>query len=77
MSHHQGPWEQESSDPAEAFLKYVGIAGIALTALLTVGLVAGLLIVFLPTNEALGTVVFTALLVAIAYGISQYGKSPV
>jgi hypothetical protein len=73
MAHHQGPWEQDSTDPAEAFLKYVGVAGVALTALLTVGLVAGLLFLFVPTNEAIGTIVFTGLLLASVYGISRYG----
>lgn len=75
MSHHQGPWEQESTDAAEAFLKYVGAAGTALTTLLAFGIVAGLLAVFVPANEAIGTVVFTGLLLAIAYGVSQYGES--
>ncbi len=73
MAHHQSPWEQDSTDPAEAFLKYVGVAGVALTALLTVGLVAGLLFLFVPTNEAIGTIVFTGLLLASVYGISRYG----
>lgn len=73
MSHHRDPWEQESTAPAEAFLKYVGVAGVALVALLVVGIVAGLLFLFVPTNEAIGTIVFTALLIATAYGVSRYG----
>jgi hypothetical protein len=73
MAHHQGPWEQDSTDPAEVFLKYIGVAGVALTALLTFGLVAGLLILFVPTNEAVGTIVFTGLLLASVYGVSRYG----
>lgn len=73
MAHHQSPREQERTDSAEAFLKYVGVAGIALTALLTLGLVAGLLVFLVPTNEAIGTVVFTGLLLAGAYAASRYG----
>ena len=73
MAHHQGPWEQEQADPAEAFLKYVGVAGVALTALLTVGLLVGGLLLFVPTNEAIGTVVFTGLLVATTYAVANYG----
>lgn len=74
MAQHQVPWEQDSTDPAEAFLKYVGVAGVALTALLVLGLVAGLLLMFVPTNEAIGTVVFTGLLLASAYGVSRFGN---
>ena len=75
MAHHQRPWEQESTDPAEAFLKYVGVAGVALTALLAFGTIAGLLFVLVPTNQAIGTIVFSALLFAVVYGVSQYGES--
>jgi hypothetical protein len=75
MSHQQDPWEQDSSDPAEAFLRYVGVAGVALTALVALGLVVGLLVVFVPMNEAIGTVVFGGLLLGLVYGISQYGES--
>ncbi|MEF8785318.1 MAG: hypothetical protein V5A45_05240 [Haloarculaceae archaeon] len=72
MAHHQRPWEQERTDPAETFLKYVGMASIALTALLVLGLVAGLLFLFVPTTEALGTVAFTALLLIVAYAVGNY-----
>ncbi|WP_340100691.1 hypothetical protein [Salinibaculum salinum] len=73
MAHHERPWEQDRTDPAETFLKYVGMAGVALTALLVLGLVAGLLFLFVPTTEALGTVAFTVLLVVVAYAAGNYG----
>jgi hypothetical protein len=73
MAQHQHPWEQERTDPAETFLKYVGMAGIGLTVLLTLGIVAGLLLLFVPTTEALGTIAFTVLLVVVAYATGNYG----
>lgn len=75
MSHDRDQWEQESTGLAETFLKYVGVASVALTGLLAFGIVAGLLFLFVPTNGAIGTVVFTGLLLAIVYAVSQYGES--
>lgn len=68
MSHSQRPWDRDrtQSDPAETLLDYVSRAGIAITALLAVAAVAGILVVFLPMNETIATVVFTGLLVAVA-----------
>lgn len=71
MTHQQQPWKQNRTDTAEAFLEYVGKAGVALTALVGLGLVAGLLIVLVPGNEAVGTVVFGALLVAVTYAVDR------
>ncbi len=65
MSHHRGPWENDSKGPAETFLDYVSRAGIAITALLVAAVVVGLLAVVLPATEAIATVVFTGLLVAV------------
>lgn len=75
MAQHQRPWEHDRTGPAEAFLKYVGVASIALAALLTLGLVAGLLVLFVPPTEAIGTVVFTGWLVAVAYAVRMYADS--
>ncbi|WP_302081193.1 hypothetical protein [Salinibaculum rarum] len=72
MAHHERPWEQDQPGTAEKFLKYVGTASIALTALLLLGIVAGLLYLFVPGNEAIGTVVFTGLLVAVFYAAGNY-----
>jgi uncharacterized membrane protein HdeD (DUF308 family) len=65
MSHHRDPWERESKDPAEKFLDYVSRAGIAITALLVAAVVVGLLALLVPPTEAVATVVFTGLLVAV------------
>ncbi len=72
MAQHQRPWEQDRTDPAETFLKYVGMAGIALAALLALGIVAGLLLLFVPANEAIGTVAFTGLLLIVAYAAGNH-----
>lgn len=71
MTTHQGPMEREQSGLAETFLSYVSTAGIAITALLVVGAVVGLLVLYLPTNEAIATVVFTGLL-AVVFAATRY-----
>lgn len=65
MSHHRDPWEHDSKDPAETFLNYVSRAGIAITALLVAAVGVGLLALLVPATEAVATVVFTGLLVAV------------